>query len=294
VWYVEQALVSYQIRLKGYDIDWIDTRNNMVTYSNLLPGTYTFEVRASIKGSFEQSQVKSYVFTIKKPFWKSTWVILAFVIVIILLVFLIVNWRENTLKRRDAIEREKIMFQFQTLRSQVNPHFLFNSFSTLISIIDENKAVAIDYVEKLSLFFRNILEYREKDLIPLSEEIKLIETYYYLQKQRYCDNLDLEINVNSEILHTLIPPMVLQMLVENAIKHSVISAEKPLSVEILSDGNHITVINNLQRKKDKEPSTGIGLTNIRNRYNLLGFGEIRIDSTTDRFIVQLPIIYPEK
>jgi ligand-binding sensor domain-containing protein len=294
LWYVEPALVSYQIRLKGYDIDWIDTRNNMVTYSNLLPGTYTFEVRASIKGSFEQSQVKSYVFTIKKPFWKSTWVILTFVIVIILLVFLIVNWRENTLKRRDAIEREKIMFQFQTLRSQVNPHFLFNSFSTLISIIDENKEVAIDYVEKLSLFFRNILEYREKDLIPLSEEIKLIETYYYLQKQRYCDNLNLEINVNSEILHTLIPPMVLQMLVENAIKHSVISAEKPLSVEILSDGNHITVINNLQRKKDKEPSTGIGLTNIRNRYNLLGFGEIRIDSTTDRFIVQLPIIYPEK
>jgi ligand-binding sensor domain-containing protein len=293
-WYIEPELVKYQIRLKGFDLDWIDTRNNLVTYSNLPPGKYTFEVRASIKGNFTLNDVKSYTFTIEKPFWKSTWFILASIFIIILVVYLIIDMREKRLKQRDEIEREKLMFQLQTLRSQVNPHFLFNSFSTLISIIDEDKEVAIEYVEKLSQFFRNILEYREKDLIPLNEELKLIDTYYYLQKQRYGQNLHLEIAVNEKMLHSLIPPMVLQMLVENAIKHNVISAELPLSVKIFTDDKHITITNNMQRKKDKEPSTGIGITNIQKRYALLGFGEIQISSENEQFTIQLPLIFAEK
>jgi ligand-binding sensor domain-containing protein len=294
IWFIAPTLVSYQIRLKGYDIGWIDTRNNLVTYSNLPPGSYTFEVRSSLKGNFTRSEVRSYDFIIKKPFWKTNVFILSSLLGIILIVYLFVHLREKNLKQRDALANEKLMFQFQTLRSQVNPHFLFNSFSTLISIIDEDKDVAIDYVEKLSQFFRNILEYRDKDLILLSDELQLIDTYYYLQKKRYCDNLDLTIDVDEKTLESLIPPMVLQMLVENAIKHSVISVEKPLSVKIFTDEKNITVINDLQRKKDKEPSTGIGLTNIRNRYSLLGFGDIIIEVTTDSFIVKLPIIYTYK
>ena len=293
-WFIEPEIVRYQIRLKGYDLGWIDTRNNLATYSNLPPGNYTFEVRASIKGNFAINDIKSYAFIIRKPFWQSIWFILVCIIGIILIVYLIILMREKRLILRDAQEREKIMFQFQTLRSQVNPHFLFNSFSTLISVIDENKEVAIDYVEKLSLFFRNILEYREKDLIPLDEELKLIDTYYYLQKQRYRENLQLEIVVNQKTLNSLIPPMVLQMLVENAIKHNMISAEMPLSVNIFTGEEHITVRNNIQRKKDKEPSTGIGITNIRKRYALLGFGDILITAENDQFTVQLPLIYPEK
>lgn len=293
-WFVEPELVRYQIRLKGYDLDWIDTRNTLVTYSNLSPGEYTFEVRASIKGNFTLNDVKSYKFTIKKPFWKSTWFILASILSISLLVYLIIITREKRLKQRDAVEREKIAFKFQTLRSQVNPHFLFNSFSTLISIIDEDKEVAIDYVEKLSQFFRNILEYRENDLIPLSEELKLIETYFYLQKKRYSENLRLDIAINEEVLSSLIPPMVLQMIIENAIKHNVISAEKPLAVSIFTDDKFITITNKLQRKKDKEPSTGIGITNIRDRYALLGFGDIQIISSCGQFTVKLPLIHVKR
>jgi LytS/YehU family sensor histidine kinase len=211
-----------------------------------------------------------------------------------LLVYMIIRLREKSLKQRDAIEREKIMFQFQTLRSQVNPHFLFNSFSTLITIIDEDKDVAIQYVEKLSQFFRDILDYRDKELIPLSEELKLIDNYYYLQKKRYCDNLQLNIKVDEKDLQSLIPPMVLQMLVENAIKHNVVSTEKQLTVRIVTDGKHIMLTNNLQLKNVSEPSTGIGLTNIRNRYALLGFSEITIAVTNNEFSVKLPIINPGK
>jgi len=293
-WFIEPELVRYQIRLKGYDLDWIDTRNNLVTYSNLPPGAYTFEMRASIKGNFTLDNIKSYAFIVKKPFWKTNWFIIASIIFIALLIYFIIYLREKSLKKRDAIEREKIMFQFQTLKCQVNPHFLFNSFSTLISIIDEDKEVAIEYVEKLSQFFRNILEYREIDIIPLSEELKLIDTYYYLQKKRYDQNFQLEISIIEKTHLSFIPPMVLQMLVENALKHNVISAEKPLTVTISADDKYIVVANNLQPKKDKEPSTGIGITNIRNRYALLGFGDIQIEVTTDRFTVQLPLIYSEK
>lgn len=294
LWYISPEFLSYQIRLKGYDLDWINTRNNLATYSNLPPGKYTFEVRSLLKGNYVRSDIKSYEFTIKKPFWKTNWFIFISLSGLFIMIYFIIRMREKSLKQRDAIANEKLLFQFQTLRSQVNPHFLFNSFSTLISIIDEDKEVAIDYVEKLSQFFRNILEYREKDLIPLSEELKLIDTYYYLQKKRYNDNLKLTIEINEKDRHSVIPPMVLQMLVENAIKHSVISAEKPLSVQIIADEKHINVINNLQRKKNKEPSTGIGITNIRNRYLLLSSREIEIKVTNDFFIVKLPIIYSEK
>ncbi len=294
LWYIAPSLIRYQIRLQGYDRDWTDTRNNQVTYSNLPPGDYTFEVRSSIEGNFTRSDVKSYTFTIGKPFWKTSWFIIVSVLAFSLLVYLVVHLRENALKRRDAMEREKIMFQFQTLRSQVNPHFLFNSFSTLITIIDEDKEVAIRYVEKLSQFFRDILDYRDKDLIALSEELKLIDTYYFLQKKRYCENLQLDIQVGENELQSLIPPMVLQMLVENAIKHNVVSAEKPLTVRIYTEGRYIIVSNSLQPKKAGLPSTGIGLANIRNRYLLLGFGETVIDTSEDKFIVKLPVIYPGK
>jgi len=293
-WFIEPELVRYQIRLKGYDLDWIDTRDNLVTYSNLPPGDYIFEVRASVNGNFDRTEIKSYAFTIQKPFWKTTWFIFSSIAAFFILIYIIIRQREKNLKQRDAIANEKLLFQFQTLRSQVNPHFLFNSFSTLISVIDEDKEMAIDYVEKLSQFFRNILEYREKDLIPLREELHLTDTYFYLQRKRYGDNLQLEIDIDKKVQLSLIPPMVLQMLVENAIKHSVISAEKPLTVQIIADEKHIAIINNLQRKKDKEPSTGIGITNIRDRYSLLGSGEIEIDVSDNYFIVKLPVIYPEK
>ncbi len=294
LWYIAPSQVKYQIRLKGYDLGWSETRNNMASYPNLAPGDYTFEVRSAIKGDFLQSEIKTYSFTVKKPLWKTNWFIIASVILLALLLYLIILFRERAMKQREANEREKIMFQFQTLRSQVNPHFLFNSFSTLISIIDEDKDIAIDYVEKLSQFFRAILDYRDTELIPLSEELKLTDTYYYLQKKRYCENLNLEIEVGEKELNTFIPPMVLQMLVENAIKHNVVSAEKPLKVRIFTDAKHIMVINNLQPKKAGEPSTGIGLANIRNRYLLLGFGETVIDTTNDEFCVKLPLIHSGK
>jgi ligand-binding sensor domain-containing protein len=294
LWFMAPSQVKYQIRLQGYDLGWIDTRNNRVTYSNLPPGKYTFQVRSSVGGNFSLSGIRSYSFEIGKPYWRTPWFIIPLLAAAGTFVYLLIRFREKTLKQRNEAAREKIMFQFQTLRSQVNPHFLFNSFSTLISIIDEDKQLAIEYVEKLSQFFRDILDYRDKELIPLGEELKLTETYYFIQQKRYCSNLRLTFSLFESELDTLIPPMVLQMLVENAIKHNVVSGEKPLHVKIYSSGRYVVVSNNLQPKTSAKPSTGIGLDNIRNRYTLLGYSDTVVEATTDEFIVKLPLIFPEK
>jgi ligand-binding sensor domain-containing protein len=292
IWYSAPEQVTYQVKLEGYDLDWINTRENLVTYSSLQHGTYVFKVRAALKGNYSNVEVFSYRFTIEKPFWKKTWFILLIIILSTSLAIAIVRIREARFRLKEASEREKLLFQLQTLRSQVNPHFLFNSFSTLISVIDEDKEMAIEYVQKLSQFFRNILEYRDRDLIPLAEEIKLIATYVYLQQQRYGKNFLIEVKVAPEHQSTLIPPLTLQLLVENAIKHNVVSEDKPLMVTIETDATHLIIRNNLQRKKIVEDSTGVGLMIIKNRYNLMGLEEVSISETPLEYLIRLPLIKP--
>jgi len=291
-WFSAPELLTYQVKLEGYDLDWITTRDDMVTYSSLPPGTYTFNVRCGLKNNFEHAKVLTYRFTIGKPWWKQTWFLVFAVLLAAALVILLIRIRDRRFKLKEASEREKLLFQLQTLRSQVNPHFLFNSFSTLISVIDEDKEMAIEYVQKLSLFFRNILEYRDKDLITLQEELRLTETYFYLQQQRYGSGFRMETNLPAGQLQTLVPPLTMQMLIENAVKHNSISTDKPLIVKIYSEDGFIKVSNNLQKKKLLETSTGIGLENIRNRYNLLEQQGFSVKETMDEFCVQLPIINP--
>src|SRR5204863_515269 len=109
-------------------------------------------------------------------------------------------------------------FQFETLKNQVNPHFLFNSFNTLITIIEDNPKIAVEYVDRLSQFFRNIVMYREKDVILLKEELELLDNYYFLQKKRFCDNLSLFMDIPDELkISRYVPPLTLQLLMETAV-----------------------------------------------------------------------------
>jgi ligand-binding sensor domain-containing protein len=293
LYFINPDQLNYQVQLEGYDRDWVNTRDNQVTYPNLPPGEYTFRVRTSLSRNFNSSSESAIRIIIQKPFWRTHFFIIAAVLLATGLVLLIIRLRDNANRKRQVLEKEKLMFQFQTLRSQVNPHFLFNSFSTLISIIDEDKEIAIEYVEKLSRFFRDILEHRDKELIMVDEELELIHTYYFLQQKRYGNSLQLTITIGDEIKKTLIPPMVLQMLVENAIKHNIVSADAPLVVAIDSSNRFIKVSNNLQAKKNSTPSTGIGLNNIKHRYQMLHHSNVEINSSSSRFEVLLPVIYPE-
>jgi len=290
LWYKAPDRVNYQVMLKGYDIDWISTKNTSVIYSSLGPGSYTFMVRASVNNDFSGASVKSYHFVIKEPIWKAAWFITLVLLMTGIIVYFYIRSREKRLRHEDNLQKEKILFQFETLKSQVNPHFLFNSFSTLSAIIDEDKEMAIDYVQKLSVFFRNILEYRDKSVITLKEEVALADTYYYLQKKRYGDNFNLKIDIPDEYLATLIPPLTLQMILENAVKHNVISADKPLTIAISVNEGYLMISNPVQIKKNSAPSTGIGLPNIRSRYRFLADKAIEIRTSASEYVVLLPII----
>jgi ligand-binding sensor domain-containing protein len=290
LWYQAPDRVRYQVMLNGYDLDWISTRNTSMVYSSLEPGEYTFRVRASLNDDFSHASTASYHFIIRRPPWKTPWFITMLLLLTGIIIYLVFRAREKRLIREENLSREKIIFQFETLKSQVNPHFLFNSFSTLSAIIDEDREMALDYIQKLSVFFRNILEYQDKSLITLKEELALADTYYYLQKKRYGPSFSVTYDLSPEHLSTYIPPLTLQMILENAVKHNIISTEKPLSVRVYSEGDTLVISNPNQPRPDAAVSTGIGLKNIMNRYRLLADKGIEIRGTSQTYTVILPVI----
>lgn len=290
LWYLSPDQVQYQVMLEGYDLDWIPTRNSSVIYSSLSPGEYTFRVKASLTGNFLDAPAVSYHFVIRKPFWLTYWFIGLSIIFTAGFIYLFMRTRERRLIREETLQKEKLLFQLQTLKNQVNPHFLFNSFSTLSAVIDEDKEMALDYVQKLSAFFRNILESHDKPVVTLQEELLLADNYYYLQKKRYGANLKFVTEIPGKLLQTFIPPMTLQMLIENAVKHNVVSSDKPLTVRITASPEQIVITNIIQVKRNVTDSTGMGLQNIKNRYRLLVNKEIGIENTGNSFTVTLPVI----
>jgi len=205
-------------------------------------------------------------------------------------VYLYIMWMKSD-KRSQQLEKESLLFQFETLRNQVNPHFLFNSFNTLISLIEEDKDAAVEYVQRLSDFFRTILHLRDKSMISIQEELELIKNYAYLQMKRYGQNLVLKNSIPSSVLLKGIAPLTLQMLVENAIKHNVIASGRPLNIEIsLTSNDYIMVKNNIQKRMVEENSSGLGLQNIRNRYKFLSDKEVEIIVSSSYFSVAIPLL----
>ena len=191
----------------------------------------------------------------------------------------------------DLLQREKIEFQFETLKNQVNPHFLFNSFNTLVNVIETEPKLAVEYVQKLSEFFRSIVNYRDKNLIYLNEEISLLQNYIYIQRERYGENLKIVIDLKKETLSTFaIPPLTLQLLAENALKHNAISKETPLEIRLFEESGRLVIRNNINRKISKESSSGMGLQNIIGRYRLLTKEKVEIEETVSNFTVSLPLL----
>jgi ligand-binding sensor domain-containing protein len=292
LYYASPEDVNYQYKLEGLDTAWIQTRDRSIPFSMLQPGEYKFHVRSSLNQKFDNASEATYAFTIEKPIWKRVWFIALSALVFLALVFWYMKKREQQLKKVQRLQQEKIQFEFQVLRNQVNPHFLFNSFNTLISYIEEYPAMAVDYVEKLSTFFRNIVSYRDQEVISLEEEISILTTYFYLQQKRYGSNLTLNISVPDEQKKLIfIPPLTLQLLIENAIKHNAVSRETPMQIDLFMENEeHLVIKNNINPKISKEPGTGTGLQNIINRYNLLCSHSVTIDNDGNYFTVILPIL----
>jgi len=200
----------------------------------------------------------------------------------------------SALVEKERLQRENISSQLQALQAQVNPHFLFNSLSSLISLIEADRKLAVQFVEELSGVYRYLLQQKSDPLVKICDEMQFINSFIYLHKARCGQNLKAEINIDRKLDNCLIPQQTMQILVENAIKHNIISAAKPLTIKIYNNGgNFLVVENNLQKKLSVEKSTGLGLKNIIERYSLLGRMNVKIESENGVYRVTVPVIKPE-
>lgn len=200
------------------------------------------------------------------------------------------QWKYN-FSKSVRLERDNIEARYEALRSQVNPHFLFNSLNSLVSLVEDNKA-AVEYIRNLSELLRYMLKSSEKELVLLREELAVLKNYMSLQLMRFRENLQINLEIGEGSYHYALPPLALQMLVENAIKHNVITREKPLRIDIGVEKDFIVVKNNLQ-KKDIISSTQQGLKNIKGRYRLFTTRSVNIDESNGTFKVSLPLLQVE-
>ena len=199
------------------------------------------------------------------------------------------NWKEATIQQEE-LKRAHLALQYQSLKDQVRPHFLFNSLSSLATLINTDTEKATQFVHRLSDVYRYVLEQRENELVPLKDDLKFMQDYIFLQKIRFGNNLRVETNLDMD-QNRMVIPLSLQMLVENAIKHNEISREHPLVIEITSTGNgHVIVKNNLQRREVSEASLGTGLENLRKQITYFSNDPLLVLEEDAVFIVRIPTV----
>ncbi|MDQ3279433.1 MAG: histidine kinase [Bacteroidota bacterium] len=193
----------------------------------------------------------------------------------------------------EAERLQKINWEnrYEGLKQQVNPHFLFNSINTLSSLIHEDKQSAGQYVREMSQVYRYLLRNNDDELVPLATELKFIYSYYHLLKTRFGTAIHLRIDVPEHFMPFLLPPLTLQMLVENAVKHNNVSKDSPLQIRICcTKEGWLQVENNLQKRLGNVESTGIGLSNIREKYRLLGLPDVQLLNNGETFTAVIPLI----
>jgi hypothetical protein len=205
-------------------------------------------------------------------------------------IFFYTQWKYN-FSKSVRLEKDNIEARYEALRAQINPHFLFNSLNSLTTMVEDNKPV-VEYIQNLSELLRYMLKSGEKELVLLRDELTILNRYIYLQQMRFPGTLEIKVDVAEKYYHFAVPPLVLQMLLENCLKHNIISKDKTLKVEIIANKESISVINNLQ-KKEVANSTGQGLNNIIGRYRYFTSRKVEIIETYDIFKVTLPLLQVE-
>ncbi|HAS40822.1 MAG TPA: hypothetical protein DCS93_10100 [Microscillaceae bacterium] len=196
--------------------------------------------------------------------------------------------RYETALDNEWLKKENAYFQYELLKNQLNPHFLFNSLNTLLSLITIDQLRAKDFVRKLSHIYRHVLEYREQELIPLTKELEVLKDYIFLLQIRFGHNFQVSLDIPQVSPQVQVIPMALQMLLENTVKHNMVLEHKPLKVRIFSTEDYIIVENSLQPKKS-QVSWGVGLKTIQSRYKQY-HKSVEIYKDEHIFCVSLPLL----
>lgn len=234
------------------------------------------------------------------------WAVVFVIIAGLFLIIIVVLYRNYQLNKKTSVllevERklleeqnqqlvnENIFAQFETLKNQISPHFLFNSLNALTSLIKTDKEKALQFAREFSKIFRNTLEIKERNLITLKEELEHVNSYLFLQKMRFESNLIINFTIESQYLNDYLLPFALQMVIENAVKHNEISIEKPLTISIETKVGFLWIANNLQGRQNIEESTKTGVSNIKSRYKYITEIEPTFEIINGYFCVKLPLL----
>lgn len=194
----------------------------------------------------------------------------------------------------ERFKKERAEAQFDALRKQINPHFLFNSFNVLSTLVYTDADMAAKFIDQLSQVYRYLLKNQDNKLVRLEEELDFLDAYIYLMKIRFQENLHIENGIKEEAKHRYIAPATLQLLIENAIKHNEVSKRSPLTISLNNVNGHLVVENNIQLKDQKEESSNVGLNNIKNRYSFISEGNPVVVQSDEKFVVKIPLINVEE
>ncbi|CCH52496.1 Sensor protein lytS [Fibrisoma limi BUZ 3] len=206
------------------------------------------------------------------------------------------KWKKNLLekekweKEKAVLQKQRLNAQYENLKNQLNPHFLFNSLSSLDGLIDEDPTLARKFLQQLSKVFRYVLQHKEKEQVPLETELSFIKNYVSLLKTRYDGALEVTFQIADDALEQAIVPVTLQVLIENAIKHNTINAANPLTISITAGNGCLTVANPVQRKRQVATSNGQGLNNLKMLYQYLSPVPVIITEKQQLFSVQIPLL----
>ena len=295
--YMNPLQCTYAYKLEPFDKDWIYTHKKEINYTNVPAGHYTFHYKVITDNLNWNVAEKTLHISIAAIFYETWWfrLIILFAIVFGLVAFYRyrIGHRERILllqSKAQLLEKEKALVMYESLKQQLNPHFLFNSLTSLSSLIQQDQKIAKQFLDQMSKIYRYILKNRDNELVPLIEDIKLAEVYTKLQQTRFQGGLRVNINIDEGNYDKKIAPVTLQNLMENAIKHNIIDAEAPLTIDIFIADNQLIVRNNLQKKNFVETSNKQGLTNMSSLYRYLSGTPITIEEDDKYFTVKIPLL----
>lgn len=224
--------------------------------------------------------------------WKFLILIIVVVFIYKVIYTILFSYKQYAITQIEAVqnERKQLELQFEALKSQLSPHYLFNSLNTISSLIYNDPQTAEQFIRRLALTYQYILSTQHKKHVPLSEELDFVKSYYYLLRIRFQQSLTLEVNLPKSLLNSPIPPLTLQLLVENAVKHNTITSDKPLLIYISAvDNTQLRVMNTKNESAQSSASFKIGIENIRKRYEYFTAKKIEVKDE-EKFTVSLPVI----
>ncbi|MFT7033533.1 MAG: two-component system LytT family sensor kinase [Cyclobacteriaceae bacterium] len=199
-------------------------------------------------------------------------------------------WRQAAIDV-EQLKNKNLSSKYESLKNQVNPHFLFNSLNALSSLVYSNQDGAVEFIRKLADVYRYVLDHQFDEVVELETELKFVDSFIYLNKIRFGESFNVSIEGRKYVsIHDRVPPVAIQMLLENAFKHNVVSKDQKLHVEIVLDSGFVVVSNNINRKISTESPSGVGLNNIRSRYGFLTDVAIEVYQEMGKFVVKMPIL----